>query len=74
MTNTKEKLLSEVLKLSPIDKAQIIEDILSSFEFKDRKYIDKLWAEEAEDRIDAYEKGKIKTTSFKEVFKNISKK
>ncbi len=74
MTNTKEKLLSEVLKLSPVDKAQIIEDILSSFEFKDRSYIDNLWAEEVEDRIDAYEKGKIKTKSFKEVFKNISKK
>jgi len=31
MTKTKEKLLSEVLKLSPVDKAQIIEDILSKF-------------------------------------------
>ena len=71
MSSIKEKLLSEVLNLSPMDKVQLIEDVLSSFEFKDREYIDKLWANEVEDRIDAYEQGKINTKSFKEVFKDI---
>jgi len=69
MIKTKEKLLSEVLKLSPVDKAQIVEDILSSFESRDREGIDKLWEDEVENRISAYEKGQIKTKSLKDVFK-----
>ncbi len=69
MIKTKEKLLSEVLKLSPVDKAQIVEDILSSFESRDGEGIDKLWEDEVENRISAYEKGQIKTKSLKDVFK-----
>ncbi len=69
MIKTKEKLLSEVLKLSPVDKAQIVEDILSSFESRDREGIDKLWEDEVENRISAYEKGQIKTKPLKDVFK-----
>ncbi len=71
-TLEKEKILSEVLKLSPIDRAQLIEDVLSSFEFTTRKDIDEAWANEIEDRIDAYEQGKIKSKSSKEVFKKIN--
>ena len=71
-TLEKEKILSEVLKLSPIDRAQLIEDVLSSFEFTTRKDIDEVWANEIEDRIDAYEQGKIKSKSAKEVFKKIN--
>ncbi|HQF78282.1 MAG TPA: addiction module protein [Spirochaetota bacterium] len=69
MIKTKEKLLSEVLKLSPVDKAQIVEDILSSFESRDGEGIDKLWEDEVENRISAYEKGQIKTKPLKDVFK-----
>ncbi|HNZ26126.1 MAG TPA: addiction module protein [Spirochaetota bacterium] len=69
MIKTKEKLLSEILKLSPVDKAQIVEDILSSFESRDREGIDKLWEDEVENRISAYEKGQIKTKPLKDVFK-----
>ena len=71
-TLEKEKILSEVLKLSPIDRAQLIEDVLSSFEFATRKDIDEVWANEIEDRIDAYEQGKLKSKSAKDVFKKIN--
>lgn len=72
MATTKNKILSEVLKLSPIDRAHLIEEALSSFEFEGRKTIDNLWIEEVEDRIDAFEKGKISTTSYKNVFRKIN--
>lgn len=71
-TLEKEKILSEVLKLSPIDRAQLIEDVLSSFEFTTQKDIDEVWTNEVEDRIDAYEQGKLKSKSAKEVFKKIN--
>ena len=71
-TVAKEKILSEVLKLSPIDRAQLIEDVLSSFEFTSRKDVDEAWGIEAEDRINAYEQGKLKSKPIKEVFKKIN--
>jgi putative addiction module component (TIGR02574 family) len=71
-TLTKEKILSEVLKLSPIDRAQLIEEVLTSFEFTSRKEIDEEWQKEAEDRINAYEQGKLKSKPAKEVFKKIN--
>lgn len=72
MTITKEKVLSEALNLPPIQRAQLIEDVLSSFEFQSREETDKLWEEEAESRIDAYEQGTMKKKSAQEVFKNIN--
>ena len=73
MTITKNNILSEALKLSPIDKALLIEEVLSSFEFNGKNNIDQIWSKEAEDRIDAYENGKIKTISYQDVFKKINK-
>ena len=40
--------------------------MLSSLDAPDRE-IDKLWSQEAEDRITAFEKGAIKTLTIKEV-------
>jgi len=46
---------------------------LSSFEFPSRKKIDDLWAQEAESRIDAFERGEITAIPAKEVFGKIGK-
>ena len=72
MTKKTEKVLSEALELSPIERADLVEQIMSSFEFVSRKSIDELWAKEAEERIDAYDAGKIKSTPADDVFKKIS--
>jgi len=74
MSENTEKILAEALELPPIERAELIEELLSSFEFPARKSIDKLWAKEVEDRIDAYQKGEITTTPAKEVFDKISGK
>ena len=74
MSENTEKILAEALELPPIERAELIEELLSSFEFPARKSIDELWAKEVEDRIDAYEKGEITTTPAKEVFDKISGK
>lgn len=69
-----EKILKEALDLSPIERAELIEYLLSSFEFPARKEIDRLWAAEAEERIDAYEQGKIKSIPVKKVFEKLDRK
>lgn len=67
------QLLSEALKLAPIERAELVEKLLSSFEFSSRKKIDALWAKEAESRIDAFERGEISAIPAKEVFAKIEK-
>ena len=68
-----EQILSEALKLPPMKRAELVESLLCSFEFPSRKRIDALWAQEAESRIDAFERGEISATPAKEVFAKIKK-
>jgi putative addiction module component (TIGR02574 family) len=73
MLKQKEQLLHQVLQLPPVERVEFIEILLSSFEFPSRKTVDKLWAKEAEDRIDAYERGEITAIPAKDVFAKIGK-
>ena len=68
-----KQILAEALKLPPVERAELVEDLLSSFEFTSREKIDALWAKEAEDRIDAFERGKMSTVPAREVFAEIEK-
>lgn len=68
-----QQILANALKLSPMERAELVEKLLSSFEFHSRNAIDELWAQEAESRIDAFERGEIKAISAKEVFEKIEK-
>jgi putative addiction module component (TIGR02574 family) len=73
MSKHREQILAEALKLPPVDRAELVENLLSSFEFRSRKTIDALWAQEAENRIDAFERGDIAVSPAKEVFAEIEK-
>jgi hypothetical protein len=44
----------------------LIEELISSLDLPDKK-LDALWVKEAEDRINAYEQGKIKAVSLEKV-------
>ncbi len=57
--HTKKEVLNEALSLPPIERAALIEELLASFEFPDRKRLDQLWADEAEDRIRAFKQGEL---------------
>ncbi len=65
MTTT-DKIFKETLTLSPSEKAQLIDKLLSTLDKSDKE-IDELWAKEAEDRIDAYEQGKLKALSLEKI-------
>ncbi len=71
MKPQKQQILRQVLNLSPMERAKMVEQILASFEFPARQDIDAAWAKEAENRIDAYERGEIGTSSAGEAFKDI---
>lgn len=59
-------ILKEILTLKPSQKAELIDKLLSTLDKPDRE-IDELWAKEAEDRIDAYDRGKIKAVPLQKV-------
>ena len=70
MTGRAEQVFSNALTLPINERAELAERLFSSLDISQDK-IDKLWAKEAEDRINAFERGKIKTVTAKEVFNKI---
>jgi putative addiction module component (TIGR02574 family) len=73
MTARTEQVLSEALSLPPSERAQLAERLFSSLDISQEE-LDRLWAQEANSRIDAYDRGDIKAVSANDVFKNISRR
>jgi len=73
MTAQTQQVLEKAIHLPPVERAELVEQILSSFDFPPRAEIDALWAKEAEDRIDAYDQGKIKAIPASQVFNAINR-
>ena len=61
-----ETLFKEALLLDPKERAVLIDKLLSSLDKQDTE-IDALWVGEAEDRIKAYEQGKLRAVSLDDV-------
>lgn len=64
-TNTK-KILKDALGLPSLDRANLVDCLLSSLDRPD-EYVDDLWRNEVEDRIKAYQAGDIKSVALEEV-------
>lgn len=73
MTYQTQQVLKKALCLPPIERAELVEKVFDSFNDSPENNFDHLWAQEAESRIDAFEKGKLKTVSVKKVFQKIEK-
>jgi putative addiction module component (TIGR02574 family) len=67
MTEVADKLILEALRLDPVERAAVIEELLSSLDKPDDE-LDAKWAIEAENRLNAYRAGEIKAISASEVF------
>jgi putative addiction module component (TIGR02574 family) len=63
---TTDRILKEASTLSPFEKAQLVDKLISTLDKSDEE-IDKLWEKETEDRIDAYDQKRIKSISLEEV-------
>ena len=55
-----------------MERAALVEELLSSFDFPARQETDALWAQEAEDRIDAYERGEFPASPAEAVFERLN--
>ena len=66
MSTDTEEILDRVLGLPPVEKARIVDKLLSSLDQPDEA-IDALWRKEVEDRIKAYNAGSLRSVSLEEV-------
>ena len=73
MTQEAERILEEAKKLSPLDRAQLIENLHQSFDASDDALISKAWATEAEDRLSAYKSGRLETIPAEAIFNRLNK-
>ena len=73
MSERETQILKEALSLTPDERAALVEHLLASFDASARQHIDTLWAQEAEDRLDAFECGEIVTIPAQNVFDAIRK-
>jgi putative addiction module component (TIGR02574 family) len=74
MSSRSAEVLKEALSLPPAERVEIAERLLSSLDPPTQKAIDVLWGTEAEERLDAFERGEIKAVSAKQVFERLGKK
>lgn len=68
MSKKGAQLLDEALSLPPAERAELADRLLTSLDSSPDHRIDELWSQEAESRLDAFERGEIKAVSAKEAF------
>lgn len=73
MSANSEQILQLALALSQQDRAEVLERLLASFQIPPDPGIDQLWAKEAEDRLDAYDRGELSAVPAEEVFARIER-
>ncbi|OIO68394.1 MAG: hypothetical protein AUJ57_10245 [Zetaproteobacteria bacterium CG1_02_53_45] len=61
-----ENILKDALSLEAASRIELVDELLASLDQPD-KVLDAFWAEEAESRIDAYDRGEITSLSVHEV-------
>jgi len=66
-------ILQEALNLPRKDRAEVLERLLATFQKPPDPELDKLWAQEAEDRLEAYERGGLGAVPAEEVFARIER-
>ena len=73
MSANTEQILKQALALPPQDRAEVLERLLASFQTPPDPQLDELWAREAEDRLDAYDRGELGAVPAEEVFARVDR-
>jgi putative addiction module component (TIGR02574 family) len=74
MTEVIDKVFSEALLLPSDVRMSLVEKLLASLNLPTHAEIDRLWAEEAEQRISQIDRGDVKLIPGDEVFAKIRRK
>jgi putative addiction module component (TIGR02574 family) len=64
-------LAKEALKLSPLEKAHIIDELWRSLDPADQNSVDQAWLRESRDRLKALREGKLKSVDGEEALRSI---
>ena len=72
MTEIAERLFRQAMSLSPAERAAFIDELLHSLDPPDPS-LDQLWAEEAENRLRAFQDGTIEAVSAEAAFAELDK-
>ena len=70
---TTKEIEKGALKLKPLDKIHLVDKLLISLDTPNFE-IEKTWVKEAEARVNAYERGKLKTVSYEAVKGSIKRR
>jgi putative addiction module component (TIGR02574 family) len=74
MTSVARDILQQALGLDPIERAELIDELLSSFDPVPDSRIDEAWSAEAESRIDAHGRGGLWSSPADQVFERLSRR
>ncbi|OQY99922.1 MAG: hypothetical protein B6D35_08080 [Candidatus Brocadia sp. UTAMX2] len=72
MAANSQKILKEALTLPLQERASLVDDLLASLDQPD-KQVDSSWRKEVEERIAAYQAGKIRAVTLDEVLSKYRK-
>ena len=61
------EILQEALQLDPKERYMVVESLLESLDKPDEE-IDKIWANEAEKRLQDYTQNKVETIPYNQIF------
>ena len=67
MTRASRELLEQILTLPPIERATLVEEIYRSLGGDEDQNVTRAWADEAEERIDAYDRNQITGRNYEQV-------
>lgn len=62
------EVLEQALELKANDRSKLIDELLKSLDKPDIE-IDEVWANEADNRLEAYRKGEIKAVPMEDILK-----
>lgn len=71
MGTISDELSSKIKSLPDIEKIELVDSILMQLDKPDPE-IDRIWADEARKRWQAYKSGKVETVSYDQVMKKYS--
>lgn len=71
MIRNSAKVTDEAMSLPPRSRAKLAEQLLDSLDGPKHKEWAEAWAKDAEDRVDAYDRGEIKAIPGKIVFRRL---
>ena len=72
MSANSKQILQQALALPLEERAELIDRLLATFETPPDQALDQLWANEAHDRLDAYDRGEIQAVNAEEVLDDLA--